>query len=318
MFLLAVAIQIASVLARPLNSFLMLIEDYVMPANQQTNELPVRVITPHDGTDAFRYAAASLVRDWSFTRNLAWRMFLRDTTAQFRGSFLGWFWIVIPTLANSLVWIFLSSSVIPIKTGSVPYPLFVFTGNLLWMGLNGSLLGALGVLGEAQGALSKVNFPHEALVLVVFWKSLLNVGVTLLTLPLFMLMYPVELKAQMLLFPIGLFLTMVFGLSVGLLLVPIAALFQDLNRAIQLGMRFAFFLTPVVFPVPDSGFARTLYQWNPATSLVVTSRAWLLGGETGDTLSVAMISIIAALLLVLAVLSLKVTLPHVIERTSGG
>ncbi|MFM7863881.1 MAG: ABC transporter permease, partial [Planctomycetaceae bacterium] len=140
-----------------------------MQAVNPNPELPVRVITPHDGSDAFRHAISSLVRDWSFTRTLAWRLFLRDTRAQFRGSFLGWFWIVVPTLANSLVWMFLSgSNVIQIETGSVPYPVFVFTGNLLWAAFNTCLVGGLGILSEAQGTLGKVSFPHETLVLFVF------------------------------------------------------------------------------------------------------------------------------------------------------
>lgn len=289
-----------------------------MQAVNPNPELPVRVITPHDGTDAFRHAAGSILSDLPFTLNLAWRMFRRDTTVQFRGSFLGWFWIIIPTLANSLVWIFLGSSVIQIDSGPVPYPLFVFVGNLLWAAFSGCLLGGLGVLGEAQGALSKVNFPQEALVLVVFGKSLLNVLVTLLALPVFLMMYPVQWHVEMLLFPVGLLLTMTCGLCFGLLLVPIAALFSDLNRAIQLGMRFAFFLTPVVFPLPSAGYARKLMLWNPATSLIVTSRAWLLGGEAADLLAVVCISMGSVLLLVLSVIALKVALPHIVERTSGG
>lgn len=289
-----------------------------MQALNPNPELPVRVITPHDGTDAFRHAARSIVRDWPFTRNLAWRIFLRDTTAQFRGSFLGWFWIVIPTLANSLVWIFLSTSVLTIETGAVPYALFVYTGNLLWMAFNGGLLGGLGVLGEAQGALSKVNFPHESLVLVVFLKTLLNVGVTLLTLPAFMLMFPLKLHIEMLLFPLGLLLTIILGMSLGLILVPVASLFQDLGKAIQLGMRFAFFLTPVVFPLPEPGIARSIMLWNPATNLLVTSRAWLLGGENADILAFLTTSAAAILVLMLATLLLKVVLPQIIERTSGG
>jgi lipopolysaccharide transport system permease protein len=282
-------------------------------------QLPVRVITPHDGLDAFKYACTSILRDWSFTRQLAWRMFVRDTKAMFRGSFLGWFWIIVPTLANSLVWIFLSgSNVISIETGAVPYPVFVFVGNLLWTAFNGCLVGGLGVLGEAQGTLSKVSFPHESLLLLVLWKCLLNVVVTALALPVFMLFFPVDLRPQMLLFPLGLALTMLCGLSCGLILVPIAALFQDLTRAVHLGLRFAFFLTPVIFPLPASGLARKLMLWNPATSLIVTSRSWLLGGEQPDTAVLAIVSVCSLLLLALGVIALKVALPHIIERTAGG
>jgi len=283
------------------------------------SKLPVKVITPHDGMDAFRDAFRSLLANRRMTRELAWRMFIRDTRAMFRGSFLGWFWIIVPTLANSLVWIFLSgSNVVSIETGTVPYPLFVFVGNLLWTAFNGCLVGGLGVLGEAQGALSKVSFPHEALLLVVFWKSLLNVGVTLLALPPFLLLYPLTWSPTVLLFPLGLALTMLCGLSLGLILVPVAALFQDLSRAVHLGMRFVFFLTPVIFPLPASGLARTLMLWNPATSLIVTSRTWLLGGEIADLPAMAMVSVASLLLLLLGVLAMKVALPHIIERSGGG
>ena len=246
-------------------------------------------------------------------------MFIRDTKAMFRGSFLGWLWIIVPTLANSLVWIFLSGTrLVSIETGSVPYPLFVFVGNLLWSAFNGCLVGGLGVLGEAQGTLNKVSFPHEALLLVVFWKSLLNVGVTLLALPPFLMLYPLAWSPTIVLFPLGLALTMLSGLSLGLVLMPVAALFQDLSRAVHLGMRFAFFLTPVIFPLPASGFARTLMLWNPATSLIVTSRTWLLGGEVADPITMAIVSVLSVLLLLLGVVAMKVALPHIIERSGGG
>jgi lipopolysaccharide transport system permease protein len=281
--------------------------------------LPVRVITPHDGLDAFRHAFTSLIRDRHFTRELAWRMFVRDTKAMFRGSFLGWFWIIVPTLANSLVWIFLSgSNVISIQTGSVPYPVFVFVGNLLWTTFNGCLVGGLGVLSEAQGTLSKVSFPHECLVLLVLWKALLNVAVTCLALPVFLLLYPMDLRLQMLLFPLGMALTMLCGLSLGLILVPVAALFQDLSRAVHLALRFVFFLTPVIFPLPAAGLARKLMLWNPATSLIVTSRSWLLGGEQPDAAVLTIVSVSSLLLLLLGIVALKVALPHIIERTAGG
>lgn len=289
-----------------------------MQALNPNPELPVRVITPHDGSDAFRYAVSSLVRDWPFTRDLAWRLFLRDTRAQFRGSFLGWFWIVVPTLANSLVWMFLSgSNVIRIETGAVPYPLFVFTGNLLWTAFNSCLVGGLGILSEAQGTLGKVSFPHETLVVVVFLKSFLTVVVTALGMPVFLWLYPVSMQPSMLLFPLGLLATMLCGLSLGLITVPIAALFSDLSRAINLGLRFLFFLTPVIFPLPADGIARRLMLCNPATSLIVTSRSWLLGGETADLGTAWMVAAGSGGLFLFGLLTLKVAMPHIIERMAG-
>jgi lipopolysaccharide transport system permease protein len=293
--------------------------EVVMKALCPNSQLPVRVITPHDGTEAFKFALSSLLRDWRVSRDLAWRIFVRDTQASFRGSFLGWLWIVLPVLANSLVWMFLSgTSVLSIKTGTVPYPLFVFVGNLLWVCFNNALVGGLGVLNEAQGTLGKVNFPPESLVVVVLWKSFLNLAVTLLALPMFLLLYPVPWRSEILLFPIGVVLTIGWGLSLGLILVPVAALFQDLSRAVHLSLRFLFFLTPVVFPLPESGIARTLMLWNPATCLITASRGWLLGGERADVGALLSVGAASVLLLAVGVIALKVSIPHIVERTAGG
>ena len=280
--------------------------------------LQERIITPHNGIEAFTDAIRSMVRDWPFTRGLAWRMFLRDTRATYRQSFLGYFWLLLPALANTLVWVFLNGAkVVNIDSGDVPYPLFVFTGTVLWTAFNGSLVGAMSIIEEARGTLAKVNFPHESLILTAFGKSLLNTAATAIFVIPFLFLYHVEFSTTMLLFPLGMLATMLCGTALGLIVVPFAALFSDLGRAIHLGLRFGFFLTPVIFPVPKSGWGHQLMVLNPATSLFVTSRSWLIGGEPPMYLAFSLVVFASVILLTLGVVMLKVALPHIIERISA-
>lgn len=280
--------------------------------------LPVRIITPHNGLDAFKDAYRSIIRDWPQTRSLAWRLFLRDTRAAYRGSFLGYVWLLLPALANTLVWVFLNSQdVVNIDSGDVPYPLFVFTGTLLWTSFNGSLTGALGVIQEASGTLSKVNFPHEALLINSLGKALLNTLATAIFLIPFLFLFPVTLTWYVLLFPVGLLVIMLFGLAVGLIIVPIGALFSDLTRAIHLGLRFLFFLTPVIFPLPAGGLARTFFLLNPVTPLLVTTRGWLTGSEPPMPIAFIALTCLTLFMLAIGTIVFKVSLPHIIERLSG-
>lgn len=280
--------------------------------------LQERIITPHNGIEAFTDAIRSMVRDWPFARGLAWRMFLRDTRATYRQSFLGYFWLLLPALANTLVWVFLNGAkVVNIDSGDVPYPLFVFTGTVLWTAFNGSLVGAMSIIEEARGTLAKVNFPHESLILTAFGKSLLNTAATAIFVIPFLFLYHVEFRTTMLLFPLGMLATMLCGTALGLIVVPFAALFSDLGRAIHLGLRFGFFLTPVIFPVPQSGWGHQLMVLNPATSLFVTSRSWLIGGEPPMYLAFSLVVFASVILLTLGVVMLKVALPHIIERISA-
>lgn len=287
-------------------------------ANSGNAVLAERIITPHNGLDAFKDAVTSLVRDWDVTRSLAWRMFVRDTSATYRESFLGYVWLLLPALASTLVWVFLNGqNVVSIDSGAVPYPLFVFTGTVLWTAFNSSLIETLQIVGAARGTLSKVNFPHEALVLTAFGKSVLSTLVTAIFIGPFLWLYPVTLHLTALLFPVGLLAMLLLGTAMGLIVVPVATLFNDLSRAIHLGLRFAFFLTPVIYPLSANGAGRWVFLLNPVTPILVTTRHWLVGGEAPSLIGFVLVAMASVFVLALGLITFKVAMPHLIERLSG-
>jgi lipopolysaccharide transport system permease protein len=277
-----------------------------------------RIIIPHDGFDAFRSSLSALVNDWSITKYLAYRIFIRDTQAMFRMSFLGYFWLIAPALANTLVWVLLSSSeVVKIDSGDVAYPLFVFVGTWLWTAFNSCLTSSLGLVDDAKSTLVKVNFPIESVLLAGFGKNLLTVLITGIGLIPFLVLYPPSLKISMLLFPFELLIVMLFGSAIGLFFVPIAALFSDISRTIHLALRFAFFLTPVIYPIPSQGLTRTLMLANPVSTMIVTPRWSLLGGEEPAITLFIVFSLLSIFLLAISLLAVKIALPHILERLSG-
>lgn len=280
--------------------------------------MPVRVIEPHSGLDAFREAVRSLWTSFHQARQLAWRFFLRDTRADHRQSLLGYVWLVVPALANTVIWVFLNDQkIIQVNSGSVPYPLFVLTGTVLWTTFNASLMAMLGVIGEARGMLAKVSFPHEALIYSAFLKSLLNAVITSLVLVPALLLFAVSWRLEMLLFFFALGASLFLGSALGLLAIPIAALYSDVGRAVQLVLRFGFFLTPVIFALPPAGLARRLMLLNPATPVIASGRAWLTG--SAEAMPEAFLAVLAgcAIVLALGLLVYKVALPHLIERLGG-
>ncbi len=280
--------------------------------------LPLRVITPHAGLDGFRVAARSLVTGFVPARRLAWRFFLRDTRAEHRQSLLGYVWVVFPPLANTLIWVFLNGqNVVEIDPGSVPYPVFVLSGTILWTAFNGSLMSMLGIIGGARGMLAKVNFPHEALVYSALLKSLTDAVIAGLLLIPALMVFRVAVQPTMPLFLVALLGSLLLGCAIGLIALPLAALYTDIGRGVQLVLRFGFFLTPIVFPLPAAGIGRNLMILNPATPLIVSGRAWLTG--SGEAMPAAFVAVIVAslALIVTGLLFYKVALPYLIERLSG-
>ena len=118
------------------------------------------------------------------------------------------------------------------------------------------------------------------------------------------------------LFPLVVLATLICGTALGMVVVPMTALFSDFGRAIHLGLRF-FSITPVIFPVPTSGWGYRLVIINPSTAFFVTSRSWLIGGEPPMYVAFSIVTICSILLLLVAIVILKVSLPHIIERISG-
>jgi lipopolysaccharide transport system permease protein len=290
-----------------------------LPASySDSHALPVRVLEPHSGLDAFREAGGSLWTSFGQARQLAWRFFLRDTRADHRQSVLGYVWLLVPALANTVVWVFLNDQkIIEVNSGAIPYPLFVLAGVVIWTAFNASVMAMLSVIGEARGMLAKVSFPHEALVYSAFLKSLLNALITSLVLIPALLLFATRWQIEMLLFPVALIASLLLGCALGLIALPIAALYADVGRAVQLILRFGFFLTPVIFALPPAGMARRLMLLNPVTPVIASGRAWLAG--SGEAMPGAFLAVVAGCVIVLALglLVYKVALPHLIERLGG-
>ncbi|GHB92105.1 hypothetical protein GCM10007047_03900 [Cerasicoccus arenae] len=254
----------------------------------------------------------------SLTWELATRMFIRDMRAMYRQSILGYIWIFLPPIANTLIWVYLNSQdVIKVDTGGISYPAFVLTGNLLWTAFNATLTSMLNTVNESRALLSKINFPHEALLLTALGKSAVNAMLPLVILIPVLPFYVNEFHATMLLFPLGVIVMILFGATIAILLLPIATLYGDVSRGVQLILKFGFFVTPVVYPLPAAGLAKFISDVNPVTPLLVTSRSWLLGEGPIMLQPFILLSIITLIALCFAILAYKIAVPYLIERLSS-
>ena len=242
------------------------------------NEMRTTIYTPDSLLSNPLRMAREMLRDLAASRELAWRLAVRDLSAQYRQTILGFLWAIILPLANTLIWIFLSrSGVVSVSDTALPYPVYVFTGTMLWAILMDAMNAPLQIATASKSMLAKINFPREALLVSGIYQTLVNalIKVTLLILALLALgIYP---DWNVLLFPMGLLSLILVGTVIGLALTPIGLLYTDVGKAIPLLMQFMMFLTPVVFAMPKSGISATLFQLNPLTPVILTARDWLTG-----------------------------------------
>ncbi|MFZ2540637.1 MAG: ABC transporter permease [Gallionella sp.] len=256
-----------------------------------------------------------MLRDLADSRELAWRLTVRDLSAQYRQTFLGFLWAIILPLANTLVWIFLSrSGVVNVSETALPYPVYVFTGTMLWAILMDGLNAPLQMVTASKSMLAKINFPREALVVAGIYQTIINalIKVTLLLIALVVL--GIQPGWGLLLLPAGIISLILVGTVIGLALTPVGLLYTDVGKAVPLLMQFLMYLTPVVFAMPKEGLPATLFQLNPFTPLILTARDWLTG-PTPEYLGYYMaVNVAAILLLFLFWIVFRLAMPILIER----
>ena len=259
-----------------------------------------------------------MVQDLWAGRELAWRLSVRDISAQYRQSVLGVLWALIIPLANTAVWLFLTASkVVQVEATQVPYPVFVFTGTLLWSILIDALNAPLQQVNANKALLAKINFPREALILSGIYQTLFNaaikLGILLLVLP-FLGVHP---GWGGLLIPLGLFSLVLSGTAVGLLITPLGALYGDIGRGMPLITQFLMYLSPVVFPLAVSGWTAQLMRLNPLTPLILNARAWFTGQPPLLLAEWALAVGGSAILLLLVWMLYRLAMPILIERMSA-
>jgi len=282
------------------------------------NELKTVIYTPESALPSPRQLAGELLRSLFASRELAWRLAVRDISAQYRQTLLGLLWAIILPLANALAWIFLNGSgVVQIAGSGLPYPLFVFTGALLWAILMDAVNAPLQQAIAARPMLAKLNFPREALIVSGIYQTLFNALIKIALLAVILLVYGVNPGWGVLPFAVGLASLILVGTALGLLVTPVGLLYMDVGRVLPLLMQFLMFVTPVVYPVPAAGAARGLILANPLTPVILACRDWLTGATPEHLAYFVLVNLAALALLVVVWVVYRLAMPILIERMSA-
>ena len=280
--------------------------------------MKVTVYTPESSmSNPFRMARAMFADLWA-GRELAWRLAVRDISAQYRRSFLGILWALILPLANTLVWLFLNGSgIVKLQETPIPYPVYVFSGTMLWAIFMASISSPMQQTAANSGMLAKLNFPKEALVLSGIYKnlfdSIIKVALMLCILPVF----HVHPGWRLALFPLGVASLILAGTAIGLMLTPIGMLYSDIGRALPLVLQFFMYVTPVVFAIPQTGWLAKVFLMNPLTPLILNARDWLSGQPPEMLGYFALVNAVALVLLFFAWIGYRLCMPILVERLSA-
>lgn len=260
----------------------------------------------------------AMLADLWMGRELAWRLTVRDISAQYRQTFLGILWALILPVANTAVWLYLNTTgIVVLQQTAIPYPVYVFSGTMLWAIFMDAINAPMGQTSGAIGMLTKLNFPREALLLAGVYKTLFNASIKIGLLFCMLPFFKVNPGWGLALFPIGVLSLILVGTAIGLFITPVGMLYTDVGRALPLVMQFLMYVTPVVFAMPESGLVAKLFAINPLTPLILTTRDWLTGGSPEFLTAFIIVNAAALGVLMVSWVGYRLSLPILIERMSA-
>lgn len=282
------------------------------------NRVTPAEVTRYDSTSDI-VKPVNLIRqmgaDFFRGKDLAWRLFVRNIRGMYRQTLLGLFWAFVPPIANTAIWIFLrNAGVLDIGDTVVDGTIYILTGMILWQGFVDGFKMPLDLINKNRSMLSKLNFPRESLLLVGLGEVFFDMATRMLLLiPAFLLFsVPFHLTIWPAL-PVIVALILL-GVGLGLLLMPVDALYQDVGRFVQIILPFWMIITPIIY-VPRTEYPGNLLNWlNPASPLLLVARDWLLLGRTEHFWLGLLFLLLVVPLLIVGLLVFRISLPVLVER----
>lgn len=215
---------------------------------------------------------------WRY-RDLLYLLTMRDISARFRQSVIGYGWAIFRPLMTAAIFTLVFSVFVKIDT-EVPYPIFAFAGLMPWMYFSNSLAGVTSSVVDGSALLTKVYFPRLVLPLAKVAVGLVELVLQFIVLIGMMLFYSYTPGPQILLLPVFVVVMIVTALAFGIWLTALNVKYRDIAMAVPFLIQIWMYLCPIVYPismVPDQ--YKGVYALNPMVGVIEGFRWALLGSE---------------------------------------
>lgn len=237
-----------------------------------------------------------LAEVWRY-RDLLFLLTMRDISARFRQSVIGYGWAIFRPLLTAAIFTLVFSVFVRIET-DVPYPIFAFAGLMPWMYFASSLTGVTSSVVDGSALLTKVYFPRLVLPLAKVAVGLVELSLQFVVLLGMMLLYSYTPGPQLLLLPVFIAVMVVTALAFGIWLTALNVKYRDVAMAVPFLVQIWMYLCPIVYPialVPQQ--FRALYALNPMVGVIEGFRWSLLGSEAPNwnMMAISMVVLIAVL-----------------------
>ncbi len=190
----------------------------------------------------------------------------RDIKVKYKQTFLGFAWAILQPFMLMVIFSVFFGRALNVPSDGIPYPLFAFSGLMLWNVFSTGLSGAGNSMVSNANIIKKIYFPRliipmSAILVAVFdffMAFLVYIGLVVYY------HYSFSLEAIWLL-PAALLLTIMATFGPGTLIAALNVKYRDFRYLLPFTIQVLLFLTPVIYPISmvSSPLLQKLLAFNP-------------------------------------------------------
>jgi lipopolysaccharide transport system permease protein len=259
-------------------------------AERGVAEVPIVVIGPSRGLSIdFREL-------WAY-RELFFFLVWRDLKVRYKQTSLGVLWAVIQPIMAMVIFSVIFGNFAKISSQGLPYPVFVFSGLVVWNYFSQALNLSSQSLAANTNLVTKVYAPRLLLPFAATTIPLADFAMSFLVLVAMIAWYAVTPTIGILLLPALLLFALLTAGGVGLWVAAVTARYRDARYALPFVTQIWMYASPVIYPVT---LVPQRYQWilslNPMTGVIGGFR-WALIGAPAPSSVVLAVSGLSAFLI---------------------
>ena len=226
-----------------------------------------------------------MIAELAQSRELIWRLFVRDYSARYRQTMLGYVWAIILPLITIGAFVFLNKAgILNIGAIDVPYAAYALLGLTAYQVFSGGLIACTNAIVAGGNFVGKINFPKEALILSAFGQTIVETLVKMVLTAVVFGIYGVMPAKTLWLLPVALLPIGILAISLGFITSLLNVLFRDIANMVSLGTTFLLLVTPILYPFPDQGYFRIICLVNPLAVLTEGVRNLVFTGSLTNPL----------------------------------
>ena len=271
---------------------------YAAPLNTdfEDREIPVIDIQPTRG-----FASLKLRELWQY-RELLYSLTWRDIKLRYKQTILGALWAILQPFIAMLLFTLIFNKLIGLSSEDLPYPLFSYSGLVIWMFFANSVLQMSDSMVAQAHTIKKVYFPRLAIPVATMGTSFVDFALAFIILLAMMAYYQIVPTLAILALPGFLLLATATAMGVGLWLSALNVLFRDVRYVVPFLLQMWLFASPIAysssFMAKKSEVWNYVYGLNPMAGVVNGFRWSLFGTELIQPQLIVTSSLVAVTLLV--------------------